>query len=311
MSWFVGVDGGGTKTDFAVAREDGLPIARLQRTGCSYQAIGLERVVDLVAEGVGDCLAMVDAHLEDCGGCCLGIPCYGESPTHDRTLEESLKGRLAPAPVMLVNDVEVGWAGALECREGIHIVAGTGSIALGHGRDGSSHRCGGWIEFFGDEGSCYWVGREGMSLFSKESDGRAPRGALYQVVRRELGLTQDCDFIELVLGELAPHRERVAQFQRYVWQAAEQGDGEAAALYTRAAGELSLMVSALKQSLPLSPGTTTVSYSGGLFKAGEWVLRPLREQAEALGCQLQAPLHSAVEGALLLAVKQATERKER
>lgn len=306
MRWFVGVDGGGTKTDFAVSREDGVPVASLQRTGCSRQAIGVDRAVELIVQGVRDCLAMVDAAKEDCAGICLGIPCYGEDPKDDRVMETSLKALLAPAPTLIVNDVEVGWAGALECREGIHIVSGTGSIALGHGMDGKSVRCGGWIEFFGDEGSCYWIGREGMSLFSKESDGRAPRGALYELVRQELRLSQDCDFINIVLQDIAPYRERVAQFQQYVWQAAEQGDTQAAELYTKAAGELSLMVRTLKQQLLLSPGKTSVSYSGGVFKAGDWVMRPFGEQVEALDCRLQAPLHSPVEGALLLATKQFT-----
>lgn len=308
MNWFVGVDGGGTKTDFAISGADGVPAATARRSGCSYQTIGIEAVVSLISDGVGECLSTVNAGLGDCAGVSLGIPCYGEDPEGDRKLRVALAAALAPAPIYLTNDVEIGWAGSLECREGIHIVAGTGSIAFGRGRDKQTARCGGWTEFFGDEGSCYWVGREAMSLFSKEADGRAPRGALYEVVRRELDITEDFRFVDAVLRSWAPYREKTAQFQTYALQAAREGDGAAIALYEAAARELALMIKTLKGKLDLPGESVSVSYSGGLFQAGELILGPLREQIKTMGCTLQEPCHSAVEGALILAIEQFNGR---
>ena len=306
MKWYVGVDGGGTKTAFVVSAADGITAATKRRSGCSYHSIGIDAAVTLVAEGVHESLAAVGATLADCAGCCVGMPCYGEHAENDRLLVEKLSAALAPASVYVANDVEVGWAGSLECREGIHLVAGTGSIAFGRGVDGKTARCGGWTEFFGDEGSCYWVGREAMSLFSKEADGRAPRGALYDIVRKDLGFTEDFRFVDAVLKDLS--RERVADFQRYALQAVNEGDRAAAALYEAAADELTLMVITMKQRLRLSPGETRVSYSGGLFHAGELVLKPLRENVAALGCVLREPKRSAVEGALILAIEKFSGR---
>ncbi len=307
MRWYVGVDGGGTKTDFAAAAEDGTVAATLKCSGCSYQVIGIEAAVALVVSGVRECLAKLDAVLADCAGCCLGMPCYGEDPVQDRALLDALEKAFAPVPIYLSNDVEVGWAGALECGEGIHLVAGTGSIAFGRGRDRCTARCGGWTEFFGDEGSCYWIGREAMSLFSKEADGRATRGPLYDIVRREFGLVDDFRFIDAVLRDIAPHRDRVAHFQRYSLMAAQAGDQAAAALYKGAASELALMAATLKGKLNLSPGTTPVSYSGGLFQAGKLILEPLSKQIESLDCILVEPKRSAVEGALILAMERFEE----
>lgn len=308
MKWFVGVDGGGTKTAFAVSTLDGRPAATLRRTGCSYQSIGVQRAVALVVTGVQECLASVGADLEDCAGCCIGMPCYGEHGEMDRMVEERLSTALAPAPVYVCNDVEVGWAGSLEGHEGIHIVAGTGSIAFGRGSDGRTARCGGWTEFFGDEGSCYWIGREAMSLFSKEADGRAPRGALYDLIRREFSFDEDYCFIDVIVRDIAPHRDAVAGFQRYALQAAQAGDTAAIMLYEAAARELAVLIGAVKDKLVLQPGRTTVSYSGGLFHAGELILGPLREQTARLGCTLQEPCHSAIEGALILAIEKSNGR---
>ena len=71
------------------------------------------------------------------------------------------------------------WAGSLACADGISVIAGTGSMAYGE-YAGRQARCGGWGELIGDEGSAYWIAREGMNLFSRMSDGRAARGPLHR-----------------------------------------------------------------------------------------------------------------------------------
>lgn len=306
MKYFMGIDGGGTKTEFALSDEGGTPLFRMTRSGCSYQSLGAEAAMAVVAGGVSAVLSAAQLGPEACAGCCVGMPCYGESPAMDQVILTGLAKLLAPMPVYVVNDVEIAWAGSLAGREGIHMVAGTGSIAFGRAKNGRSGRCGGWNEFFGDEGSCYWVGRAAMGLFSKEADGRAPRGALYEIVRREFGLTNDFYFTDVIQERWAPSRAEVAAFQKYACQAAQEGDAAAAALYEAAAAELCLLVKALRETVAFSTGTLSVSYSGGLFKAGELILRPLGHKLQALGCALQKPQRSPTEGALLLAIDHFT-----
>ena len=176
--WYVGVDGGGTKTGImAATKTDGERGAELT-AGCSYQMLGVDGATKMIADGVKSSLQKVGAQITDCAGVCIGLPCYGEDARQDEAMRDSLRKALAPAPLHIVNDVEVGWAGALECQPGIHIVAGTGSIAFAKDESGHAARSGGWNEFFGDEGSCYWIGKEAMSLFTKEADGRAAKGCL-------------------------------------------------------------------------------------------------------------------------------------
>lgn len=301
--WYIGVDGGGTKTAFAIAQADGIPVHTITYPTCSYQSIGIAESIRLIQEGILECLDAVRAVPEDCAGCCIGMPCYGENQENDHIIVEALTRELAPIPVLVVNDGEVGWAGSMACEEGIHVVAGTGSIAFGRGKDRKFARCGGWVEFFGDEGSCYWVGREAMSLFSKEADGRAPRGALYELVRKDLAPKEDYQFIDRVVAQIAPDRARVADFQRYALSAAQAGDQAAAALYERAAEELSLMIETLKGKLQFSSEPIHVSYSGGIFHAGDLILEPLQRKVSMLGCVLQSPKRSATEGAILLAME--------
>ena len=303
MTYWIGIDGGGTKTAFALSAADGVPIQTLATTGCSYQVLGVEAVVNILRKDTARLLSQAGVEWSDCAGCCIGLPCYGENPEIDSFIVKQMEKAFAPVPVHIVNDAEVGWAGSLECHEGIHVVAGTGSIAFGRGCDGQSARSGGWDEFYGDEGSCYWVGRQAMSLFSKEADGRVPKGALYDIVRKECGLLRDFYFTHVVKESYAPYRTEVAAFQKYACQAAEAGEHAAAELYREAARELALMVRAIKKQLRFSTDIVDVSYFGGLFKAGELILKPFREEVEALDCNLKPPCRTATEGALLLAIK--------
>ncbi len=302
MGWYIGIDGGGTKTAFCIGKDDKKVAYSLRRSGCSYLEIGAERVVELITEGVNSLLTEAGITAADCSGCCIGLPCYGENQKMDIILEDKLTKALAPIPVYIVNDGVVGWAGSLECGEGVHLVAGTGSMAFGKGVDDTIIRTGGWCEFFGDEGSCYWVGRQVMSLFSKQADGRVPKSALYDIIKADYNLTEDFEIIDIIINYIAPHREKVAAFQMYAQKAAEAGDTSAADLYAKAADELAQIVMGIVNQLRWSSNEVTVSYFGGLFKAGDLILTPLKEKLSKYGCRLVPPKQGATEGALLLAV---------
>lgn len=218
MPFFIGVDGGGSKTAFALSYANGIPIMQTESIGCSYQSVGLERAADIIAGGIIKCAAQAGEPLENCAYCCIGIPCWGENAECDTALYELLKQKLPGVPIKAVNDVEVAWAGAQECQPGIHIVAGTGSITYGVAPDGKTARCGGWNEFFGDEGSCYWVGRKGMELFSKEADGRIPKGPLYSIVKQDCILRMTTALLMKLSPKLLLTVIKSLPFKNMYWQ---------------------------------------------------------------------------------------------
>lgn len=307
MRYYIGADGGGTKTAFALADENARILSRVDAPGSSYKMYGLDAVLERLRSGVDDCLAGAGIKAGKLAGLCLGMPCYGENPEADARLKAGADVLFSPAPVLLVNDAEVGWAGSLSCRAGINIVAGTGSIAFGRDGRGAFARSGGWNEFFGDEGSCYWVGRYTMELFSKQADGRIPRGALYELIRREFSLDSDFAFLDRMEQNYQPLRDRVAGLQLLTEQAARAGDASCVALYEKAAQELALIVAGVKNQLSFA-GETRVSYSGGLFRAGELVLTPFTDLLTRLDCVLQHPEQDPLTGAVLLAIQNYIRR---
>ena len=302
MKYYIGIDGGGTKTAIVIGKADGIPLKTIEKTGCSHKSIGVDAVVTLLSDGVREITQSINISMDECALCCIGLPCYGESPGADAEITEKLLKALSPIPVHIVNDAVVGWAGSLECQEGIHLVAGTGAIAYARTKDGREARSNGWSEFFSDEGSCYWMGKQAMSLFAQEADGRKPKGALYEIVCKELGLKNDTDFIDVVEQTYAPYRHKVAAFQLFAKEAALAGDTEAQKLYAEAAQCLADSAYGIMKQLGWENKSIPVSYYGGLFKSGDLILNPLRQRLKEINCTLTPPKRSATEGALLLSI---------
>ena len=50
--YFLGIDGGGTKTDFLVLEETGKTVRKKRIGSISYKHIGLDKVVQLLRENV-------------------------------------------------------------------------------------------------------------------------------------------------------------------------------------------------------------------------------------------------------------------
>ena len=298
MRYFIGVDGGGTKTTVCAAALDESSLRYVKTTGSSWREHGADTVALKLKEVVAGLTNGNQGHI---AGIAMGLPCYGESTIGDRDLEKAIGGVFPGIPLYFANDVEVGWAGSMALEPGINIVAGTGAIAFGKDIHGKTARCGGWSEFFGDEGSCYWIGRKLMELFSKQSDGRMPKDPLYEMVRREFNLQNDLGFIDIIHNEYASFRKQVASLQLLAGKAALAGSPSANALYDEAVGELLLLVNGIRNQLDFGEEPWTVSYSGGLFKAEELVLAQFTREIEQEGGQVSPPCFGPVEGAVLLA----------
>src|SRR5581483_4502923 len=86
----------------------------------------------------------------------VGSTGYGRAADR-RRLEAEL--RRAAAKARVLTDLELAWAGAFE-KEGVLVLAGTGSVAFGKDARGRRARVGGLGPYLGDEGSAFWIGRE-------------------------------------------------------------------------------------------------------------------------------------------------------
>ena len=304
---FLGVDGGGTKTAFALIDEQGRVLARHDEGSAYYLEVGMDGTAAMLERGCRAVLHAAGAGTGDVAFGFFGLPAYGEDRAVQPVLDALPRAILGSQRYLCGNDMVCSWAGSLACRDGISVIGGTGSMAYGEFA-GARARAGGWGELFSDEGSAYWIARAGLALFSRMSDGRAVRGPLHGLLRARLGLQEDLDLCGVVYGEMNAERSRVAALAPVVSAAAAAGDAQAQAILDAAAGELAGMVDAVRAALGVAAGVeVAVSHSGGLFSAGG----PLREPfaralaARALPYRLARPQLPPVLGAALYAARSA------
>jgi N-acetylglucosamine kinase-like BadF-type ATPase len=303
--YFLGVDGGGTKTRFALM-DAARKLVGEAELGTSYHPeVGLEGVREVLANGVASVLADAGIDETQVAYAFFGLPAYGEDSKATPALNSFPAAILRHERYTCDNDMVCGWAGSLGAEDGINIVAGTGSI--GYGQRGSrSARAGGWGEAFSDEGSAYWIAMQGLNAYSRMSDGRLPVGPLHALINESLSLTNDLDLCAHVYGENARSRGQLAQLSPLVARAAAMGDEAALNIFRRAAHELAQLADALRRKLGYLPGEPVrLSYSGGAFGAGDLLLKPFQDALTAASpafvlCQPQFEPHY---GAALYAQK--------
>jgi N-acetylglucosamine kinase-like BadF-type ATPase len=304
---FLGVDGGGTKTQFVLVDRDGNLVASHEGPTSDHLQVGIEGVRNVLADGLGALFRQARIDGGAVTHAFFGLPCYGEDGEAQVRLDALPEAPLGHRRYRCGNDMVCAWAGSLGGEDGINIVAGTGSIGYGE-RQGKSARAGGWSEVFGDEGSAYWIAVQGLNIFTRMSDGRQPKGPLYDVFRKSFGLSADLDLCGKVMQ--AHTRGSIAAISQLVTHAAQDGDAHAAQIFDDAARELVLIADAVRRGLEFTPGEDVpLSYSGGVFNTGALILTPFRRHLAAQPCtfRLTTPLVAPSGGAAIYAAKLAGE----
>lgn len=302
---FLGVDGGGTKTEFIIINENGQVLGHSIMPTCHYKQTSLETFEKVMLEGIEEVCNQADICRLDIDFSVIGIAGYGEIPADIDAIEKVVQSILLKDTYKCVNDAVAAWAGSLGCNPGINIVAGTGAIGYGVDYKGKTARASGWGHFCGDEGSAFWLGKKVIEMFSKEADGRLERTPLYHIVRNEFGIENDFDLLDIVVNKMEMKREKVAKLAKLLYKAAKENDKFAIETYSQAAFELYLTIKSIIDKLDFLPEEKLlVSYSGGVFNAGEYVLSPLRKhfQDENKCIKLVTPILKPVYGAALYAL---------
>ena len=299
--YYIGIDGGGSKTKFICYNQAGQECGAATTIGTYCAQDGIDAVLSRLKDGIFQCLPeeTTDVLIG------FGMPAYGENRELDTLAAQEIREAFCPMRIHIDNDAAIGWAGSLAMKPGISVVAGTGSIAYGRDASGKTERCGGWHEFFSDEGSGYWLGKQLLQLFSQQSDGRLEKTILYDLVRKELELEDDFDIITLVNQRYARSRKDTAALQKILFEAARMGDPHAIACYDRASEELSKLIVTTLNKLDF-PKKVSISYQGGLFAIPDLIRNPVAHKVRAAAfpreidfCQ---PKLDPCRGAVLLAM---------
>jgi len=304
MALFLGVDAGGSKTAFVLLDGDGQVVAETRGPSGYYFGSGIETVATVLADGLAQVTALAGVHTDEIDYAFFGLPGYGEVAADTDRLGVIPRGLLGHDRYICDNDMIGGWAGSLGGYDGVNVISGTGSMVYGE-RLGATCRVGGWGELFGDDGSAYWIASRGLNAFSRMSDGRLPRGPLYDIVRERVGITRDLDLVGVVMDQWRGARSEIARLSKAVVEADAAGDPAAAAILADACHELTELVGAARDLLGYT-GTEAmpVSYSGGMFTAPSFLTGfTAALEARGPGYRLQPPMFGPGIGSALYAMR--------
>ena len=300
---YLGVDSGGTKAAFLLADETGRVIARHREPGCTALSGRRAGVEAMLTNGISAICSKAQIQKEQIAVLGLGLCGYGEGSETITETAEACDAAFFPGRYVCALDTYVGWAGSLLFEAGVNIIAGTGSVVYGVAQDGRTARAGGWGAGC-DEGSCSWLGQRLIEAFTRQADGRMPRTAIYDVFRSHYQITgEDEDFVMALNHEVYRGGKGLPQQQYLLHEAWLAGDRVADDIYRAGARELFLGVETVARKLQIPWNELKVSYSGGLFKAGECALKPLGEWITGAGGTLVKPVHEPDAGALMMAIR--------
>lgn len=306
MNYYLGVDGGGTKTKFIISDEQGMILAISTQPTCHYLQCGFDGITNVMRTGLNECLKKSEIDEQDIASAFIACAGYGDIEKDNKRIQKAVQKAYPTIPHIIGNDTENALAGSLAGGYGINVIAGTGSIGLGKNEHQEMLRCGGWHHSFGgDEGSAYWIACKLILHFTRQSDGREERTELYDYIRKEYQLKEDSDILDLCVVQWDFDRTKIAAMSRSVYELAKRQDPIAIAIFQEAAKELADIIRTIYRKLNFTSSTIPVSYSGGVFQSKHFILDPLRQELSSLpSLQLCEPILSPDSGSIILAMQQ-------
>jgi glucosamine kinase len=257
MSRVLGIDIGGS-TSRARLAADGELLAEVQAPSASLTAAGLA--------AARQALASLLAQLPGTGPASLDAVCAGAAGMSEPDTREFLLALLRPLTkgglVSVVPDMALVLPAA-GFDDGIAVISGTGSVAIGQWQQ-HQVRAGGWGYLLGDEGSGYWIARAAVRAVLARRDRGQPGGPLAGQLTEAAGLAGIDELHAAFLRQPEP-----ARWARYAPVALNSDDPLARALTTRAAAALAGLAATtarrLRTAYGAPPGLPVV-LAGGLMK---------------------------------------------
>ncbi|MCC7447348.1 MAG: hypothetical protein IT324_08035 [Anaerolineae bacterium] len=296
----VAVDGGQSSTLALVATPDG----RILGTGLAgpsnhiHEPGGMERLHNALHQSITAALHNAGRTINNVTHVCLGMTGAAD------IAQQIVQQKIPTAAVQSYYDMVTALAGASVAQPGVVVIAGTGSVAYGRLADGRDARAGGWGWLIGDEGSAFDIGRAALQVAAHAADIRGGPTVLLQRLVDHFQMPSFWD-LRNALYTPAITRAQIAGLAALVTAAAQDGDMVALGLLDQAGRDLaSIAVGVIKQLGMLDTGMTVYT-TGGVFKAGAFVLKPFCDtiQAQSSASAVREAAFSPIIGGLLLALK--------
>jgi N-acetylglucosamine kinase-like BadF-type ATPase len=311
MRYYLGIDGGGTKTAAIILDENKTERGRGHGGPCNIatcdDATLRQSIQDAVKAALSSARLPADTRF---GGVCAGVAGYTAKKRRgdfQRLLEEIVpaeRHRLEP-------DFVIAYWGATEGEPGVIVSAGTGTVVYGINGAGETCRVDGRGFLLGDRGSGFDLGRDALTRLIRLLDDRSELTPFDCRLLRHIGGTDADDVIEWTYRDFSP--TKIASLASLIGSWADEGDLDAKSAVHMAGVELAELCGTAMQKLNMPIRNAPVYLLGGLwnisghmrkhFEAyllywGRVYFRQRPKQAD-----IREPKHDPSHGAALLAIQ--------
>src|SRR5215218_5599998 len=273
---YLGVDGGGTKTQIAVMNE-AREVAGEGFAGPSNPLrVGVETAVTNIIKAVNEACDRGGVSRGDIASATLGLAGVRRADLK-RSVRESFVKRLAIRRVEVVTDAEIALFATTQGKPGLVVIAGTGSVCLGKNENGDMAISGGWGPLAGDEGGGVGIAQQALHTIAKASDGRGIPTLLSQRASEYFRASGPENLIVAIYSPQVDN-SRIAGFARLVVETAQDGDEIAVRILNEAGYELGLAACAVIEKLNLENRKVPIGCVGSIFHAGDLLTKPMLEK---------------------------------
>ena len=293
VKYLLGIDGGGTKTEFLLTDSDKKEIARVKLGPSNPVDIGIENTKKILERGIRQvCEGINLREVSVFAGLAGGI-------TGDN--KEQIKAFLSQFNFAFYDngsDTENALSMALKGEDGVAVIMGTGIIAFSQ-VGSTKHRIGGWGYHIDQGGSGYNFGSDALDSALKSIDGRGGSKLIKDLMEQHLAEPLPKAIADIYQGGKA----YVASFAPFVFAAFNQGDKEAERIIDKNVKEFAQIITAGKKFLGDENGKVVIC--GGLCNY-EKELMPFFKKYLGENHHITFSNESLVDEAIMLAEKQKT-----
>jgi len=294
--YYLGIDGGGTKTKLRLTNEDGSFDRSLVADGCNPMDIGLSACKEILREAIFEILGEIP---------CSSVTMYaGLAGGTSGNMQSELASFFETFRFhMFWNDTDNKniIAAGLDSEDGITVILGTGVCSFLQ-KNGEHSMVGGRGYLIDNGGSGYHLGRDALNAYFCEKDGTGCATRLSDKVETLSGVSLK----ELVQKVYEGGKKYIASYAGIVYEAVREGDPVADEILRRNMKEAALLIETNGEKLN---GTKIpVVLAGGLTN-DPLTIQYLRDAlADPARYDLKVLDKDPVDGALMLAKK--LEKKE-
>ncbi len=295
MKYYVGVDGGGTKTEAVLCDEKGNMLAECVTGPSNFSAFPEDKVRENIRGCIAGCADIAGVRVSDITSVYAGLAGGLTYTAQIRAVLDRLFdgcGTIINNAGDAVNIISCG----LLCSDGIGVISGTGSCCFA--RIGEKMiQVGGWGYFVDKRGSGFDIGRDVIGSVLCAMDGRGKHTLLEQLYVERTGHDPVLD-MERIYGEGVQY---IASLAPLAFEAEAKGDEVAAKIIDDNMAGIACTIEAARRHYD-GDTTVNVALGGGIFK-NKAAYDSLIRQTEALNIRAAVLPAEPVFGAVVEAMR--------